>query len=135
MGKYERMMRTMTIDEAIQQTEIRLKDLRCLAERYEDKRALCNGFHEKITYLEIVLNALRDQQQSNEPLTLEELREMCGEPVYVVNGKSSWWDIVDFVAGGWLYLRVANKTGLAIDGYSNAWLAYRRKPEVLDDGT
>lgn len=72
------------------------------------------------------------QQQENKPLTLEELRGMRGEPVYVVKGKCQWWDIVDFIAGGWLYLRIANKTDLAIDGYSNGWLAYRRKPEVQD---
>lgn len=72
----------------------------------------------------------RAQQQENKPLTLEELRGMRGEPVYVVKGKCQWWDIVDFIAGGWLYLRIANKTDLAIDGYSNGWLAYRRKPEV-----
>ena len=70
------------------------------------------------------------QRQKNKPLTLEELRGMRGEPVYVVKGKCQWWDIVDFIAGGWLYLRIANKTDLAIDGYSNGWLAYRRKPEV-----
>ena len=74
----------------------------------------------------------RAQQQENKPLTLEELRGMRGEPVYVVKGKCQWWDIVDFIAGGWLYLRIANKTDLAIDGYSNGWLAYRRKPEVQD---
>ena len=72
----------------------------------------------------------RAQQQENKPLTLEELRGMRGEPVYVVKGKCQWWDIVDFIAGGWLYLRIANKTDLAIDGYSNGWLAYRRKPEA-----
>ena len=73
---------------------------------------------------------LAEAAQPNEPLTLEELRGMRGEPVYVVKGKCQWWDIVDFIAGGWLYLRIANKTDLAIDGYSNGWLAYRRKPEV-----
>ena len=88
--------------------------------------------HDDLCTVELAKTWNRRAQQSNEPLTLEELREMRGEPVYVVNGKSSWWDIVDFVAGGWLYLRVANKTGLAIDGYSNAWLAYRRKPEAQD---
>lgn len=81
---------------------------------------------------ELVLAALRTQLQENKPLTLEELRGMRGEPVYVVKGKCQWWDIVDFIAGGWLYLRIANKTDLAIDGYSNGWLAYRRKPEVQD---
>ena len=74
----------------------------------------------------------RAQQQENKPLTLEELRGMRGEPVYVVKGKCQWWDIVDFTAGGWLYLRIANKTDLVLDDYGTKWLAYRRKPEVQD---
>lgn len=74
----------------------------------------------------------RAQQQENKPLTLEELRGMRGEPVYVVKGKCQWWDIVDFTAGGWLYLRIANKTDLALDDYGTKWLAYRQKPEVQD---
>ena len=81
---------------------------------------------------ELVLAALRTQLQENKPLTLEELRGMRGEPVYVVKGKCQWWDIVDFTAGGWLYLRIANKTDLALDDYGTKWLAYRRRPEVQD---
>ena len=81
---------------------------------------------------ELVLAALRTQLQENKPLTLEELRGMRGEPVHVVKGKCQWWDIVDFTAGGWLYLRIANKTDLALDDYGTKWLAYRRKPEVQD---
>ena len=77
----------------------------------------------------------RAQQQENKPLTLEELRGMRGEPVYFVKGKCQWWDIVNFTAGGWLYLRIANKTDLALDDYGTKWLAYRRKLEVQDDGT
>lgn len=121
----------MTINEAIQQTEISLKDLRRLAETYEDTRTLCNSFRDKITYLEIVLNALRGQQQENKPLALEELREMRGEPVYITKGKRKWWDIVDFMSKDWLYPRF-NKTSIALDGYGTKWLAYRRKPEVQD---
>ena len=74
----------------------------------------------------------RAQQQENKPLTLEELRGMRGEPVYVVKGKCQWWDIVNFTAGGWLYLRIANKTDLVLDDYGTKWFAYRRKPEVQD---
>ena len=81
---------------------------------------------------ELVLAALRAQQQENKPLTLEELRGMRGEPVYVVNGESAWWDVIYFMGGNWLYLRIANKTDLALDDYGVKWLAYRRKPEVQD---
>ena len=88
--------------------------------------------HDDLCAMELAMAWNRRAGLSNNPLTLEELRGMRGEPVYVVKGKCQWWDIVDFIAGGWLYLRIANKTDLAIDGYSNGWLAYRRKPEVQD---
>ena len=88
--------------------------------------------HDDLCAMELAMAWNRRAGLSNNPLTLEELRGMRGEPVYVVKGKCQWWDIVDFIAGDWLYLRIANKTDLAIDGYSNGWLAYRRKPEVQD---
>ena len=74
----------------------------------------------------------RAQQQSNKPLTLEELRGMRGEPVYITKGKRQWWDIVNFISEDWLYLRIANKTSLPLDDYGTKLFAYRRKPEVQD---
>ena len=47
-------------------------------------------------------SALRQQETVsnrnglNEPLTLEELRDMPCEPVYIVVGCASWWDIVSY---------------------------------------
>ena len=67
----------------------------------------------------------------NDPLTLEELREMDGEPVWVehCNG-GEWvvvaWNIHDEIAG-------ARQARLDADNYGSdglgGWLAYRRKPE------
>lgn len=74
-------------------------------------------------------NALRAQQQENKPLTLEELRGMRGDPVYITKGKRQWWDIVNFISEDWLYLRIANKTSLPLDDYGTKLFAYRRKPE------
>ena len=88
--------------------------------------------HDDLCAMELAMAWNRRAGLSNNPLTLEELRGMRGEPVYVVKGKCQWWDIVDFIAGGWLYLRIANKTDLALDDYGTKWLAYRRKPEVQD---
>lgn len=88
--------------------------------------------HDDLCAMELAMAWNRRAGLSNNPLTLEELRGMRGEPVYVVKGKCQWWDIVDFTAGGWLYLRIANKTDLALDDYGTKWLAYRRKPEVQD---
>lgn len=56
----------------------------------------------------------------NPPLTLEELREMDGDPVYLVDleypDNSGWgiWPCVDVLAS-----------------YGTSWLAYRRKPEEV----
>lgn len=63
----------------------------------------------------------RRTQQPNEPLTLEELREMDGEPVWVESHGAS------FTHGDGWYIS-ANKFHLS--GYGKTWLAYRRPPEA-----
>ena len=67
----------------------------------------------------------------NDPLTLAELREMGGEPVYIMRMESDEptdrdWALVDLkydmcrtVTGGMAIFELYGKT----------WLAYRRKPE------
>ena len=66
---------------------------------------------------------------SNTPLTLEQLREMDGEPVWIrtkYDASKSFWAIVntkgDKVES---YARVE-----LFEDYWSDWLAYRRKPEV-----
>lgn len=64
----------------------------------------------------------------NDPLTLEELREMDGEPVWICDpdGSDGMWALVDLE---YELCRTA-KGGIAIfDTYGKTWLAYRRKPE------
>ena len=85
--------------------------------------------------LDMAISALKEQDAAdkdvgnNEPLTPDELQEMDGEPVYIVDGDVAWWDIVSFSLQGWLYL-VKGKQ-LRYSRYGE-WLAYRHKPE---DGT
>ncbi len=81
--------------------------------------------------LQVALAVLRTQQERerNEPLTLDELRNMDGEPVYVVvlYAKTAWWAVVRTVTseklttdyGGWFDMTEYGKT----------WLAYRHKPK------
>ena len=97
----------------------------------------------------LVLAALRAQQQSNDPLTQEELCKMDGEPVWCVDGignvawclvtvwsnreeKTQVADCVDKDYGLWnaayYGMRGNGEHGLHAVG----WLAYRRKPEVQD---
>ena len=82
------------------------------------------------------LSALRKQETVtkcnglNEPLTLNELREMPCEPVYIVAGYVSWWDIVSFAWMEYLYLKVEGS--LPFRDYGKNWTAYRQKPEEDD---
>lgn len=86
-----------------------------------------------IKVLEMAISALRAQQEAekNEPLTLDELREMDGEPVWMVcltaPDLSCWgFHDEDGVCG-----YCAN---FSDDDYGKTWLAYCRKPEEGDNG-
>ena len=71
----------------------------------------------------------------NEPLTLDELREMDGEPVWVVmvdkkfSGLNGWY----LVHHGSAYLARIDDWELDDDKYGVEWLAYRRPPEGEED--
>lgn len=77
--------------------------------------------------LDMAITALRAQRESNDPLTLEELRALAGEPVWVKclepgMGHLSCWGIrsSDCVDG--------YHTNYCDMDYGKGWLAYRRKP-------
>lgn len=97
----------------------------------------------------LVLTALRAQQQSNDPLTQEELRKMDGEPVWCVDGigNVAWclvsvWsnreekalgaDCVDKNDGLWDATYYGMKGNGEHGLHAVGWLAYRRKPEAQD---
>ena len=82
--------------------------------------------------LDMAISALRQQgQERNEPLTLDALRQMPCEPVYIVAGYVSWWDIVSFAGMEYLYLKVEGS--LPFGDYGKNWTAYRQKPEEGTD--
>lgn len=66
----------------------------------------------------------------NEPLTLEQLREMNGEPVYCIN-------IDDYSTKEWMIVGKDDCEGrryiFDFSTYSRNWLAYRRPPEGEED--
>ena len=89
----------------------------------------------------IDLTALnRRTQPANEPLTLEQLWEMDGEPVYIVTLESQlenppYWAIVGiskndsrYQGGVTLYNKTQGDWG-SIELYGKTWLAYRHKPK------
>ena len=77
--------------------------------------------------LDMAISALREQVVAdkdagkNEPLTIDELREMDGEPVWLVNQNGGRWVIM---SGAYLWDSRKNAD------YGKTWLAYRQKKEV-----
>ena len=73
---------------------------------------------------------------TNEPLTIQQLREMDGEPVWIVDvGPHKWygpgWAIVD--RDNCLVRIVKNWNPVFFESYGERWLAYRRSPEGEED--
>lgn len=81
----------------------------------------------------------------NDPLTLEQLQEMDGEPVWVTPTKASknwwmpstvYWDRPKMAAGWWMLVNAGERkcfeshlASAYFSDYGKNWLAYRRKPE------
>ena len=89
--------------------------------------------------LDMAISALRQQETVakcnglNEPLTLDELRQMDGEPVWVQSpGVPEYgrWAIVEGVGENCLFLH----DDFTCHEYGKTWLAYRQKPEEDDHG-
>ena len=83
---------------------------------------------------EMAISALRQQEHFREvtkkvePLTLDELRKMDGEPVWVQSpGVPEYgrWAIVEGVGENCLFLH----DDFTCHDYGKTWLAYRQKPE------
>ena len=95
----------------------------------------------RIDALNMAISALRQQEHFREvtkkvePLTLDELRQMDGEPVWCeiyIKGQPSFYGIVHgetvtgFISGD---DKPANLAITNFGAYGLAWLAYRQKPE------
>ena len=91
--------------------------------------------------LDLAISALRQQETVadrnglNEPLTLDELRKMDGEPVYCVEitGREEWMFRRD---GGFadMYGEFTSDDFMVWDNYGKLWWCYRQKPEEDDRG-
>lgn len=75
--------------------------------------------------------AVTNRNGLNEPLTLAELRQMDGEPVWVQSPgipEYGRWAIVEGAGGNCLFLH----DDFTCHDYGKTWLAYRQKPEEDD---
>ena len=89
--------------------------------------------------LDMAISALRQQETVtnrnglNEPLTMDELRQMDGEPVYCVEitGREEWLFRRD---GGFadMYGEFTSDDFMSWDNYGKLWWCYRQKPEEAD---
>ena len=84
-----------------------------------------------IEALDMAISALRQQEHDrNEPLTLDELRRMEGQPVYIVENTEYWSIVNGFCRNGVYLLSYGNPDDFgSFELYGKAWLAYRQKPE------
>ena len=91
------------------------------------------------TALDMAISAIRQEDHFREttkkvePLTLEELRQMDGEPVYCVEitGREEWLFRRD---GGFadMYGEFTSDDFMVWDNYGKLWWCYRQKPEEDD---
>ena len=96
--------------------------------------------------LDMAISALRQQEtvaNRNEPLTLDELRKMDGEPVWVSvsnnwreSGVSEGWCIVRFHSEDdrvrvYVYDTRHGARFFAQQDYGESWWAYRQKPKEM----
>lgn len=130
----------MTLEEVIKNREKCLRYLEALEQKANPQN---------VEAVRWSVKALKFMQRStltppNEPLTIEQLREMDGEPVWCK------WLLPEDRAieqGKWFIVISGDKAGLEIkrpaeygchfckiDDYGKTWLAYRRPPEGTEDG-
>lgn len=77
------------------------------------------------------IQAMGDKEFGNVPLTLDQLREMSGEPVWIEHAlwpECCRWEIVEAVEFNWQLLYCRGRS--AFLNYGKDLLAYRQKPEV-----
>lgn len=89
----------------------------------------------------MAIDALERQntEPDPKPLTLEQLREMDGKPVFIINKSNhpennrSCWEIISTIQDEILYLKGAGKYCYRLDNYATldkygkTWLAYDRE--------
>ena len=111
----------LTLDDAIAHLDDTLSDT--------GRKWSCESCRMEHVQLRAWLAELREiKQERNTPLTLDELRQMDGEPVWVQSpGVPEYgrWAIVEGVGENCLFLR----DDFTCHDYGKTWLAYRQKPE------
>lgn len=89
-----------------------------------------NSCSDKIECSLAHLRELLAAAKEGRPLTLDELRKMDGEPVWLKDGIGEGWFLASAVVGSKIYFCEKSITiGEPISECGKTWLAYRTKPE------
>lgn len=94
----------------------------------------CSDFEKIMADAAAAISGFLAQQEATEPLTLEELRQMDGQPVWgksLITGKPGEWFILRVVemSKTWFIACAGAEQGFGDkDTYGETWLAYSRKP-------
>lgn len=95
-----------------------------------------NDFSQQIDVILKIVDMQPTLTPPNEALTLDELREMNEEPVWVQNmeePEKSQWRLLYWDRGKYLVLQGISARGYLMEEYGQSWLAYRRPPEGEED--
>lgn len=95
-----------------------------------------SGFNQGLNQAMWTITHAPTLTQPNEPLTLEELREMDEEPVYVVPKDKpahcgGWCGVTVWKCDRYSYVSLLRDadSGWGFEKYGKTWIAYRRPPE------
>ena len=110
--------------------------LRSLLESPHEENVYNSGYDDAIWHVLDVIEHMPTLTPPNEPLTSDELREMDGQPVYVVP-ENEYSEL-----GGWCVISADDSDDYScalvpgtdcwrwmFEAYGEQWLAYRRPPE------
>ena len=117
----------LTLDDAIAHLDDTLSDTGC--------KWSCESCRMEHVQLRAWLAELREiKQERNTPLTLDELRKMDGEPVWIhfIGGaviRNDGWFIVSQIGTSEIFLSGKVSVYKNFWYYGETWLAYRQKPE------
>ena len=88
--------------------------------------------------MQMAIDALQEkaEREDPKPLTIEQLRQMDGEPVYIVDQCKE-----STLLTGWIvfshhhddgFVPRGNAGWFSVSGYGERWLAYRHKPKGVE---
>lgn len=115
--------------------------IKSLLEQAEDKECFADAddpediLSKDIEALREAVELLNRMEMPNEPLTLDQLRELDGKPVWLVgvssmNGFQGNWDICDWLNAEEVLFSYCLESP-DINLYGITWQAYRQKPEEV----